>query len=340
MEIQSELVNHNATPSAFGWDFQFNAAIIIMLENIKDAQEVRVEGKIEDIEVVLKDNVMIYAQAKSCTNPEDTTNALRDLKNALTTLSGVPDAKKAKSLIFVTNRIDPFKEPSTIRKFAGGYSFVPYKELTEKCTNRIEKICKKYSLSLSKNNFFVLTFDFSGDGENRYRIVKLKIAEFLETLEGTYIGLTKKTLERWQYLYGRNASQNDRSKKISKEEMIWPIIVWLCEKDPYNFLQKFDKATSSEIASTYNKIIENASERFDFITKVMYEYAKYEKSNSGKRQDEVTENFISEKSILFHEDFDLSGLDDDIAIAVIKFAVDKVIRERFNINKIKEKVNL
>lgn len=25
----------NATPSAFGWDFQYNAAIVLMIENIK-----------------------------------------------------------------------------------------------------------------------------------------------------------------------------------------------------------------------------------------------------------------------------------------------------------------
>ena len=340
MEIQSELVNHNATPSAFGWDFQFNAAIIIMLENIKDAKEIRIEGKNEDIEVFLKNEVMVYAQAKSCTNPEDTTNALRDLKKALKTLSEVPNAEKSRALIFVTNRIDPFKEPSTIRKFAGGYSLVPYKELTEKCLNRIEKICKQNDLAFSKDNFFVLTFDFSGDGENRYRIVKLKIAEFLESLDGPFLGLTQKTLEKWQFLFGRNASQNDMNIRVSKEYMIWPIIVWLCERDTNSFLQKYDEATSNEIASTYNKIIASTSERFDFINKVMYEYTKYAKANSGKRQDEVTENFISEKSILFHEDFDLSELDEEIAIAVIQLTVDKVIRERFNIKKIKEKVNL
>ena len=33
--------NRNASPAAFGWDFQVNAAILLMLENIKEAKRVR-----------------------------------------------------------------------------------------------------------------------------------------------------------------------------------------------------------------------------------------------------------------------------------------------------------
>ena len=43
--------NRNASASAFGWDFQANAAILLMLENIQEAEMVRVEGKDEDIEI-------------------------------------------------------------------------------------------------------------------------------------------------------------------------------------------------------------------------------------------------------------------------------------------------
>lgn len=42
-------MSRNATPSSFGWDFQVNAAIVLMLENIKAIKSVRVEGRKEDI---------------------------------------------------------------------------------------------------------------------------------------------------------------------------------------------------------------------------------------------------------------------------------------------------
>ena len=40
--------DRNASASAFGWDFQANSAILLMLENIKDAKRIRVEGADED----------------------------------------------------------------------------------------------------------------------------------------------------------------------------------------------------------------------------------------------------------------------------------------------------
>ena len=48
------MANRNASASAFGWDFQANSAILLMLENIKDAKRVRVEGADEDIEITLQ----------------------------------------------------------------------------------------------------------------------------------------------------------------------------------------------------------------------------------------------------------------------------------------------
>ena len=38
----------NAASVEFGWDFQHNAGIMIMLMNIKDAKSIKIEGKSED----------------------------------------------------------------------------------------------------------------------------------------------------------------------------------------------------------------------------------------------------------------------------------------------------
>ena len=63
--------DRNASPSAFGWDFQANAAILLMLENIREADKVRVEGADEDIEITLKDKTKIYSQVKSVIKQDD-----------------------------------------------------------------------------------------------------------------------------------------------------------------------------------------------------------------------------------------------------------------------------
>ena len=332
--------SRNATPSAFGWDFQFNAAIVIMLDTIRDADEVKVEGDTQDIEVFLDSGEKIYAQAKSCMDPADASNARRDLKSALTTLSEVTPIDQAKALIFITNRIDPFNEVSTIRRFSGDYSQINYADLPDICKQYIQSVCEEKDLTLAKEKFSVFTFDFSGDEPNRYRIVKQRIVEFLESLGELYTGLAQKTLDRWQGMFGKNASQTDRSRRISKKNMIWPIIVWMCAKGSHDWLEDYDEATCMEIRLNYDKVINEVSESFEFVAKVMSEYATYQVQHKNLKQRDVTRNFISEKSMIFRDEFDLEGLDDVIVKAVMALTVEKVLRERFAIAKIKEAVKL
>lgn len=39
----------------FGFDFQVNAAVVLMIENIRDLESLRLEGNYEDIELKLND---------------------------------------------------------------------------------------------------------------------------------------------------------------------------------------------------------------------------------------------------------------------------------------------
>lgn len=57
--------NRRANATLFGFDFQRNAAIVLMLENIKELKSVRLEGNEEDIEISLNDGQKILAQAKA-----------------------------------------------------------------------------------------------------------------------------------------------------------------------------------------------------------------------------------------------------------------------------------
>ena len=71
--------NRNASPSAFGWDFQANSAIFLMLETIQDAKRIRVEGVDEDIEITLQDKTKVYAQAKAVVKPDDYSHVIENL---------------------------------------------------------------------------------------------------------------------------------------------------------------------------------------------------------------------------------------------------------------------
>ncbi len=56
--------NTNASPRVFGFDFQVNATIFLLLDNIKELKAIRMEGASEDIELTMNNGSQIMAQAK------------------------------------------------------------------------------------------------------------------------------------------------------------------------------------------------------------------------------------------------------------------------------------
>lgn len=58
------VVNHSASQTLFGFDFQVNAAIVLMLEKIAQQEALHFDG-VDDNEIILDDKSNIVAQAKS-----------------------------------------------------------------------------------------------------------------------------------------------------------------------------------------------------------------------------------------------------------------------------------
>lgn len=84
--------NSNASPEIFGFDFQVNATIFLMLDNIKEVEAVRMEGASEDIELTMNNGKRIMAQAKGIVKgSSDFSNVRRNLKKAIGTLSAADD---------------------------------------------------------------------------------------------------------------------------------------------------------------------------------------------------------------------------------------------------------
>lgn len=72
----------------FGFDFQVNAAIVLMLENIKELRSLRIESENEDIDLELYSGKHILAQVKSIVKSStDFRNVRKNLKKALESLS-------------------------------------------------------------------------------------------------------------------------------------------------------------------------------------------------------------------------------------------------------------
>ena len=80
--------SRRANAVVFGFDFQVNAAIVLMIENIEDLKSLRLEGNYEDIEIELENNQYILAQAKAVErSSSDFRNVRKNLEKSLISIS-------------------------------------------------------------------------------------------------------------------------------------------------------------------------------------------------------------------------------------------------------------
>lgn len=98
--------NTQASATVFGFQFQINAAIYLLIKYFSKFEQIKVEGSQEDIELFLCNNTKIYAQVKSKEFPtKDNTGHSEKLKEALKTLSNVNDNGKY-YLMYISNLED------------------------------------------------------------------------------------------------------------------------------------------------------------------------------------------------------------------------------------------
>jgi hypothetical protein len=328
----------NASPSSFGLEFQSYAAIVLMIKNIKEASKIRVEGAKQDIEITLNNGNKIYSQVKSVNDIEDYSNVLTKLKEALKTLNDVSNEPNIESLIYLTNSPNPFNSIRTMYAYSSSITMLKYETLDSISRNKIEGICKKCNYNFDKELLSICVLQFHGDGENRYKTVKDIINEFLGKIEVGDRGLGQKMLEIWYRDFSINSSQRKLSTIISKQQMIWPLIVLLCEINREDsLLIDIDNAEFEEIKNKYGSVISNNTERFTFITKVISSYNIYKKpSNSENKEKSFIEKYWHD----FKNEFDMPSASSKIIEYVTKLSIGNVIKNRFRISDIQKAVKL
>ncbi len=147
--------NRRANAVMFGFDFQVNAAIVLMLENMNDLKSLRLEGNFEDIELELENQEYILAQAKAVENSSiDFKNVRANLNKALFSLSEGAQKSNTKQLILITNSPNPLNEDSSKNLFLG-VAHREYKTLPESSQSLINNYLSKIEQPLATNKFMV-----------------------------------------------------------------------------------------------------------------------------------------------------------------------------------------
>lgn len=325
----------------FGFDFQVNATIILMLENIKELKSVRLEGNEEDIELTLENNQKILAQAKSVENASsDFSNVRANLKKALTTLSEGTQKVEAKQLIFITNSPNPFNDENS-RSVFWGPTRRPFSTLPSSAQEMVMAYLDKINNPLDPQKFTVQVFPFETDDEaERYKAVMQAINDFIGSLNAnTSPGLGKKLLQVWHNDIFVNGSKKDAAIQLDKKNIIWPIIVLetdisRCEE---GFIEQFDAGVYDEVVHLYGDTIDSCCERLDFFTRVLFDYNKFQCSK--KPMDKCLE-FVNHSWEDYRAEFAVPGIDNETLEALTKTVLYNVVRRRIIINKIKQGVNL
>lgn len=323
----------NASPSAFGWNFQANSAIFLMIENIKGAEKIRVEGVSEDIEIWLNDKTKIYSQVKSVTKPEDYSHVDKKLADALETLDLAAKNGDGSLFTYITNSPNPFHNTKTMSYFHG-VTHLHFNELPETAQKKISRIIqnKGYTnLDCSKLDIRVIPF-YGDDPKNRFKEIKNAVSDLLGTLNVSFPGIENEILEIWQKFFSHNATQINTAITIDKNEMIWPLIVLVIDKVPSaEYKKDFNDEEIEEVERKYKQIINQYSMLYGFTTKVIADFIK-SKSEKKTFIESYWKNYVNIVSAL--------NADEQTKETLIKIIINRILTQRNCINDIKKGVNL
>ena len=289
------MTNRTATSVLFGFDFQANAAIVLMLENIKDMSSIRLEGS-EDIEINLNNGSSILAQAKSVVNSStDFSNVLSNLKKSIISLSEAEHKLGVvKELIYITNTPNPFNEKQLNPIFYGA-SQRDYSSLPRPLKDKINKIISKIEKPLDTSKFKIQILPFETDNDNeRYKCVMNAIGDFIPKLGN--ISIAKDNLHGiWVKDLFRSGTKRMSDIKLTKKDIIWPLIVLVTQNENYDE-DEFDDSEIYELSRSYEAIINTCSEKYEFVTKVLCAYNVFYKE---AKQSERKRKFIEMESSKF-----------------------------------------
>lgn len=325
--------DRNASSSAFGWDFQANSAMLLMLENIREAKRVRVEGSDEDIEITLDDHTKIYAQAKAVEKPDDTSHVIDKLTKALETLSDAAKNGDGSQFTYMTNSSNPFNNQRTVSYFTGR-THLGFDELPDQAQKRIKDIITKNGfadLDVHKLDIRVIPF-YGNDLKNRYKEIQACVNEFLATVSVNLPGVNAEIMEIWQRDLFLNATQSDTAISVSKEKMIWRLIVLVVDKTAANEYKKdFYDDEISEIERKYKLIINQNTMSYEIISRILSDYRKIKGSSK---------QFVGDHWKDYLDIVNVIEADNDTKESLLKIILYRILTQRQYIRDIKRGSNL
>lgn len=332
--------SRRADAVVFGFDFQVNAAIVLFLENIEDVEKICLEGNYEDIELELSSGKMILAQAKAVEKASsDFVNVRKNLKKALTSLSEAGERVDAKELIVITNSPNPFNDDKSRNVFYG-HAHRNYNTLPPSAKEIVDRYLSKMEKPLDTDKLKIQVLPFETDDENeRYKVIMECINDFMGNLNISISGIGRKMLETWHWQVFDNGGKKDSAIKLTKKDIIWPILVQITEIEQCedSFLEQFDSGVYEEVVNRYSEVINSHCEQCEFFIKILSDYNNFK---TEKKKSEKLNEFIEIKWKDYISEFAVDSVEEEIQEALAKIVIHNIIKRRFTIDRIKKGVKL
>ena len=242
-------------------------------------------------------------------------------------------------MILITNSKNPLNENSSKSFFYGPPVAVGYNDLSDDAKKVIDNIVERLDVQFEKSKFQIYYFMFETDNlRTRYAIIEEKVKDFINQLNLGQILSAAELMNVWQNDLFHNGSQTNITIKLSKKEIVWPVIALTLGKQlPEEYIEDYDQGLINEITTQYSYLINTITERYDLITKILYDYNS---SNYALPMKERTRKFIADKWKEYISIFSFESLNEEVQEAVIKVILAKVIQQRYLINNISEEVSL
>ena len=339
-------IDRNAAESAFGWQFQVHAAIVLALKNIEDMSSIEVEGDMDDIEVELQNGMRVYCQAKAHYKANEPGNgSTTRLSEAMKTLADDLRKEDCTKAVYVTNDRLLFGKRINADNFSDGafYSFceleLEQRAVVEKYIGETALLAKVHGLLC----FFVLPF-FGSDEATKTKAVDAAIAAFLGSINSSDAhGVIPSRLRRiWVQLLGADATvkPGHPNKSISKKTFVWPIVFEMCDKASVgNSMLEIDEDVLEDVMHRHRSTIDGQSDLYSVSTRIISDYEQFRcSSTSGSR---TLSDFVSERWEQYVDVLGASAIcDDDERRAFVWLVLLKVLKRRSAMIEVSNAVRL
>ncbi|MCG9837745.1 hypothetical protein LHK23_01675 [Staphylococcus argenteus] len=152
-------------------------------------------------------------------------------------------------------------------------------------------------------------------------------------------------LEIWQSEFLFNATTSNVSIDLTKNQVIWPIIVINSQllEDDKNFEKLIDEFQMDEeeieiVLYKYTTFIDKQSEKFSFVMRVNSDYEIYRKNKIGNERG--IKSFINDKWTDYIYLVNTDKIEEEVKQIIVKIILFKILNLKAMVKKLKEEVKL